>query len=151
MQLSLAIEGSPFGTPPGPNPHRLSLAVGVALDPPDGSGTKSLRSSFHTLRSRANAPSEATSQGAISTSPDRNALSKCIGSARYVSRGFGCRRDATLRLQPTFFPGDAAAAKLASEIFRVHQLNALDCIGSGNQFQSTTRNTPELGISAVFR
>ena len=34
---------SPLATPPGPNPHRLSPAVGVALDLPDGSGTKSLR------------------------------------------------------------------------------------------------------------
>jgi hypothetical protein len=33
---------SPFGPPPWPNPHRLSKAIGVAVDPPDGSGTKSL-------------------------------------------------------------------------------------------------------------
>jgi hypothetical protein len=34
---------SPFDEPPGLNLHRLSPAVGVALDPPDGSGTKSRR------------------------------------------------------------------------------------------------------------
>jgi hypothetical protein len=34
---------SPFDKPPGPNPHRLSPAVGVAPYPPDGSGTKSRR------------------------------------------------------------------------------------------------------------
>jgi hypothetical protein len=33
---------TPVGTPPGPNPHRLSPVVGVTVDPPDGSGTKSL-------------------------------------------------------------------------------------------------------------
>ena len=36
-------KASPFDEPPGLNPHRLSPAVGVALDPPDGSGTKSRR------------------------------------------------------------------------------------------------------------
>ena len=54
---------SPFGTPPGPNPHRLSPAVGVALDPPDGSGTKSLRSSFSHIEMESKSPLGATSQG----------------------------------------------------------------------------------------
>src|SRR6266404_1401538 len=43
---------SPFATPPGPNPHRLSPAVGVALDPPDGSGAKSLCFSFSHILGR---------------------------------------------------------------------------------------------------
>ena len=33
-----------IGPLPEPNPHRLSPAIGVTVDPPDGSGTKSLHS-----------------------------------------------------------------------------------------------------------
>src|ERR1700692_2843181 len=54
---------SPFVTPPGLNPQRLSPAVGVALDLPDGSGTKSLRSSFSHIEMESKSPLGATSQG----------------------------------------------------------------------------------------
>ena len=42
-----------------------------------------------------------------------------------------------LLLRPSWMPG----------IFRVQQLHALDFIGSGKRYESTTRNIPELGIS----
>ena len=54
---------SPFDEPPGLNLHRLSPAVGVVLDPPDGSGTKSLRFSFSRIEMESKSPLGATSQG----------------------------------------------------------------------------------------
>src|ERR1700732_5020839 len=52
--------------PPGPNPHRLFPKVGVAVDPPDGSGTKSLRTSFSHIKLESKNPREANSPGVFS-------------------------------------------------------------------------------------
>jgi hypothetical protein len=45
-----------LGTPPRPNPHRLSPVIDVTVDPPDGSGTKSLRSYFSHLEIESKNP-----------------------------------------------------------------------------------------------
>jgi hypothetical protein len=44
-----------------------------------------------------------------------------------------------------------SAGKLIGRIFRVQELRPLDFIGSRKRDEPTTRNIPELGISAVFR
>jgi hypothetical protein len=61
---------SPFDKPPGPNPHRLSPAVGVALDPPDGSGTKSLCFSFSHIEMESKSPLGGNLPGGLNL-PDR--------------------------------------------------------------------------------
>jgi hypothetical protein len=44
MRVFYHVQVGTIGPLPGPNPHRLSPAIGVTVDPPDGSGTKSLHS-----------------------------------------------------------------------------------------------------------
>ena len=44
MRVFYHVQVGTIGPLPGPNPHRLSPAICVTVDPPDGSGTKSLHS-----------------------------------------------------------------------------------------------------------
>src|SRR5215472_394274 len=54
---------SPLCLLPGPNPQRLFPAIGVAVDPPDGSGTKSLPSHLSRLEIESKNPRGANSPG----------------------------------------------------------------------------------------
>src|SRR2546423_8329826 len=56
--------GSPLVEPPRPNRHRLSPGVEITVDPPDGSGTKSLRSAFSHIQMESKSPHGASSVGA---------------------------------------------------------------------------------------